>query len=605
MGRTDNQGKPICETCPIRLLSARKKGKIYKHAPGHICHKCYHTKKSRPEEFDEKQRTEDPVTPSKPKRTQSAQFTPENRQTLRDTLKSAGVGVQGRVRSVGYVAQSLMMVDTLRSVGQTLTQAVTVVAAVTCASKQTIFTESKRLIEQNTCHKPADARKNMPDNILLRGCGIKRKRIFSAEMEAMIHRILNHSKENNTYVTSTTLCQSALEELQVIVSRSTMKRWLHVLGYKWGYKKFVKQARSFRDTLIRQYIYKYAQAVREQGDGTAVIVYMDESYVHSHHGVKKGWFHPDAIEGADTQGDIRGKRLIIMHAMTKDGMLHVHDEVPSNILTEIYESAELIFDEVCVDGHSLADYHDTINGDKFVQWIQTRLFPAFTALYPGKKMILVLDNAKYHHHRGPEWFAVSKKKHTELGAFLRACGVKEFTAKESDGSFRVFKKEHFTADSRGKNAKGPTVHQLQIAVKAHIAANPDINTTVPQQLFADKGWELLYTPPYVSDLQPIEMIWGYTKHIVATKNHRKRKIQECAEHTRDAMREVTAGLCQSFINRAHKWIDAFMRGPSGGSLKPFSSLVEFVALGPNKAQDAVLDALQAPLLDSDDEEEEE
>jgi len=47
--------------------------------------------------------------------------------------------------------------------------------------------------------------------------------------------------------------------------------------------------------------------------------------------------------------------------------------------------------------------------------------------------------------------------------------------------------------------------QLRQAVR-HLAAHPDIHTTVPQQLASDTGYALLYTPPYVSDLQPIEMM---------------------------------------------------------------------------------------------------
>jgi len=38
---------------------------------------------------------------------------------------------------------------------------------------------------------------------------------------------------------------------------------------------------------------------------------------------------------------------------------------------------------------------------------------------------------------------------------------------------------------------------------------------VPQQKVHDAGFTLLYYPPYVSDLQPIEMMWACTAAIVA------------------------------------------------------------------------------------------
>ena len=43
------------------------------------------------------------------------------------------------------------------------------------------------------------------------------------------------------------------------------------------------------------------------------------------------------------------------------------------------------------------DYHKNMDGDGFERWLENRLIPAFEALYPGKKMILVMGNASYQH----------------------------------------------------------------------------------------------------------------------------------------------------------------------------------------------------------------
>eukprot|EP00957_Ditylum_brightwellii_P063930 4850094-Ditylum_brightwellii.AAC.2 len=45
------------------------------------------------------------------------------------------------------------------------------------------------------------------------------------------------------------------------------------------------------------------------------------------------------------------------------------------------------------------DYHDNMNSEMFMQWITSRLVPTFERLYPGKKMVPVLDNAPYHHKK--------------------------------------------------------------------------------------------------------------------------------------------------------------------------------------------------------------
>ena len=40
------------------------------------------------------------------------------------------------------------------------------------------------------------------------------------------------------------------------------------------------------------------------------------------------------------------------------------------------------------------DYHNNMDADMFMIWVKNRLVPAFQARYPGKKMILVLDNVR-------------------------------------------------------------------------------------------------------------------------------------------------------------------------------------------------------------------
>jgi transposase len=413
----------------------------------------------------------------------------------------------------------------------------------------------------------------------------------------LLHRELHEVALNNVFQSCTTLRHELEEQLGVVVSKSTVHRWLHALGYQYGKKHFVNQSRSYRNVLIRSYIYKYAKALKEQDDGTAIIVYMDESYIHAHHCSQYLWYSLSSATKNDVRGDGKGKRIIIIHAMTKDGLLEVEGVEPSNILTELYHSCALIFDEVCVDGISPADYHDTINGEKFIGWMQQRLFPTVQKVYPCKKMYLVLDNAKYHHHRGPDWFSPSAKKKGQLADFLRQRHVSNITVEDG----RSIPAGKFSANA-GKSAGGPTLVQLKTAAKAHLAAHPDINTTVPQQLMADKHYELLYTPPYVSDLQPIEMIWAFTKAVVARQSHRTRTAHACAVQTREAMECVTAELCQKQIQHCHGWIERFMQSEEGGNLQQFGSLQALMPLAAalHKADDVAPDAV--PLAEKDEEE---
>jgi len=513
---------------------------------------------------------------------------------LRDMLKEEGIGKQGHSRSATDNARALLHVHAHQQHGLSYDAAVKATAQAELASPSTLRSAAQQFAATGALTQPSTpVDRSNPLHPFYSG-----ENGPSLAAELLIHRQLHEVTLENTFESCNTLRTALAAELGVVVSKSTVRRWLHALGYQYGKKHFVNHARSYRNALIRSYIYKYAAALKEQEDGSAIIVFMDESYIHAHHCSQFLWHSLSSSTKNEVRGDNKGKRIIIMHAMTKDGLLEVEGVEPSNILTELYHSCALIFDEVCMDGVTPADYHDTINGDKFIGWMQQRLFPTVQKLNPGKKMYLVLDNAKYHHHRGPDWFSPSGKKKGQLADFLRQRGVQSIIV--DDG--RNIPASKFSADARGK-AGGPTLQQLKIAVKEHLAAHPEINTTVPQQLMDDAGYELLYTPPYVSDLQPIEMIWAFTKALVARQSHRTRTAQACAVQTREAMECVTAELCQKQIAHCHAWIERFMQSEEGGSLQQFVTLAALKPLAAALTNAGDLAADAAPPAEEDDEEE--
>jgi hypothetical protein len=515
---------------------------------------------------------------------------------LRSEVKESGTGVQGHSRSSGENARALLHVAVHQQHGLSFDAAVKATAAAELASPSTLRSAAKRFASSGALIAPrSPVDRSHPLHPFYSG-----ETGPSLAAEQLIHRELHEVALNNVFQSCSTLRHELEEQLGVVVSKSTVHRWLHALGYVYGRKHFVNQARSYRNALIRSYIYKYAAALKEQEDGTAIIVYMDESYIHAHHCSQFLWHSLSSATRNEVRGDSKGKRIIIMHAMTKDGLLEVEGVEPSNILTELYHSCALIFDEVCVDGISPADYHDTINGEKFVGWMQQRLFPTVQRLHPGKKMYLVLDNAKYHHHRGPDWFSPSAKKKGQLADFLRQRSVPNISVEDG----RSIPASKFSANA-SKAAGGPTLAQLKTAVKSHLAAHPEINTTVPQQLMSDKKYELLYTPPYVSDLQPIEMIWAYTKALVARQSHRTRTAHECTVQTREAMEQVTAELCQKQIQHCHAWIARFMQSEEGESLQQFGSLQALQPLAGALLKSDECATTAVPPAEEDEEEQEE
>ena len=375
-------------------------------------------------------------------------------------------------------------------------------------------------------------------------------------------------------VTSPTIAAELRARLNISVDRSTVRRWLRALDYRWRHKRYVGGMKPrAKNARIRQYILEIAAALKEEEAGTAVIVYVDESYIHAHHASKKGWFH---ISNCDVIGDDNGQRLIILHAMTGSGLLTVPDEVASNWLSEPALTAELVFEEVLEDGQDDSDYHNTMTGAKFVAWLRNRLLPTFNALYPGKKMYLVLDNAGYHKPRDESWVSTSKaqNKH-ELAHQLLDLGVPQLTTVGE--SPRVVPAHRFEAKvSEG----GPSKDDLLAAVNKWLDEHPDHNRTVVEQLMDDAGHTLIYTPPYCPEVQPIELLWARIKRYVADRATAKRTLTETRKQTEEAFETITKMLCNSIVKHCHDWMDAFIRTDDALSLQQCGSLAGVIKFLP-------------------------
>lgn len=372
--------------------------------------------------------------------------------------------------------------------------------------------------------------------------------------------------------------QQLLEEYRTHVGKFTLGRWMEELGYAWDEKNFIGALKPlYRDARIRSFIWEYAKALRLQKDGTHIIVYLDESFIHALHQMKKGW-HPIAgpYRNNETQGDAdKGKRLIILHAMSKDGMLEVEDALGSNLLHEVTPTAQFVFEAASFD-HS--DYHDTMDGEMFTLWMKNRLLPAFHQLYPGKKMILVMDNATYHRPRDFDWITPYKMCKTACVAFLEKHGVTEFRA-EREGVEVTFKQTEFHRRA-SKNNAAPTVKELQKAVKAYLQQHPGINKTKIDKLLQPLGHSIVWTPPFVPEVQPIELIWAYVKQLVASQYSLNRTIEVTRKQTDDAFDTITPEMIRKRIGHCHQWINDFLKTDDAGSLKAFSTLDHLIAADP-------------------------
>ena len=233
-------------------------------------------------------------------------------------------------------------------------------------------------------------------------------------LASIVKHLLNAFSRRNAHTRAQK--ELVLTDIKPSVIRYALVNWL---GYSWGKIRLRKiSGDPNRPELIRTYCKAYADALQKERDGTHVIVYTDESYIHQNHAPTESWLKDDSDKHVDRSSS-KGKRLIILHAISSFGPIgqgdksmtwsgdtpHTHDSNP-----ESSKTAELLW----VSNSSTGDYHDNMNGEMFMQWVQKKLTPAFKEFCldkfgEEKKMILVLDvrycNQHAHTHT-PGFLAV-------------------------------------------------------------------------------------------------------------------------------------------------------------------------------------------------------
>ncbi len=486
-------------------------------------------------------------------------------------LKEEGIGKQGHSRSTSDNARALLHVAVHQQHGLSFNAAIKATAAAELACPSTLRSAVLQFTSTGTLPSPPSTtqrgRGNPSHSLHYSNTDVYGP---TYEAELLIHELIHKQKTNGFAVTSTTITAELRTRLNVSVDRRTVRRWLLALGYRWRHKRYVggmkPQAKNVR---IRQFILEYAAALAEEEAGAAIIVYVDESYIHAHHASKKGWFHPS---NRDVIGDADGKRLIILHAMTDNGLLAVPNEVASNWLSEHALTAELVFEEVLEDGQDDSDYHNTMTGAKFVAWLRNRLLPTFAELYPNKKMYIVLDNAAYHKPRDESWISASKamNKH-DLAHQLLDLGVTQLTS--VGDAPRVIPAHRFEAPI---GASGPSKDDLIAAVAKWLDDHPDHNRTVVEQLMDDAGHALIYTPPFCPEVQPIELLWAKVKRYVADRSTHNRSMTETRSQTEEGFEQITKMFCNSIVKHCHDWIDSFLQTDAAEDLHQCGTLAGII-----------------------------
>jgi hypothetical protein len=197
---------------------------------------------------------------------------------------------------------------------------------------------------------------------------------------------------------------------QIDLSKSTMSSYFSNLGLEWkAIRSRKKNVGAYRMDLLRDFIVELDKNYKIWKDDPAscpfVFVFTDETYIHKTHAQSKSYLSKTSQVNRSSS---KGQRLVILHAISPHGPLCERvDGVPIDDLSWTGDTphpkprndgmltCELIWKASSQSG----DYHDNMNSDMFMKWTEEKLIPTFERLHPQKKMLLICDNAPYHHKR--------------------------------------------------------------------------------------------------------------------------------------------------------------------------------------------------------------
>ena len=365
---------------------------------------------------------------------------------------------------------------------------------------------------------------------------------------------------------------------QKTITRRAVRYALHnFLDYHFGKVKKKKcQSDPDRVLVIRTFIRDWAEKLKEEAeeDSDLILVYTDESYMHQNHAPSGPWLKKEKKTKSGMKEEQRinrggkGKRLIILHAITKDGPLITLDEndLPLDDLKDNWGKHDvpkpnkegLSAENLWQASSHTGDYHDNMDSENFHRWVEGKLVRAFQAKYPGKRMCLVMDNAPYHHARGiPSLGTIVSKadclKHLR-GEVTPGAGVgaiplpmtdrrwkvlskdDEFVGRPKPAFFSVDVSDDFLQRASAKHPRVPSLDEMKLGYAEALAADPLKRELLRCKIEATMerlGYCILWTPAYCPDLQPIELFWAAGKNHAADHYRNGQTMREAIEKLRE------------------------------------------------------------------------
>lgn len=283
-----------------------------------------------------------------------------------------------------------------------------------------------------------------------------------------------------------------LERLGRTIPEQTIRDHLQRLGFH--YTRTRTKSRSLREkAYIRQQRHTFLHDLHRLREAGYQVIYVDESFLHHHHGNEYSWFSDGDFLERPTG---KGRRWCFIHAMSEAGL------VPN--VSRIFEAKK-----------SRGDYHNMFNAESFLGWWDDQLLPNLRS-----HCVIVVDRATYH--LVPEvQITPSTMRKAELQQWL--------------SNHSIAWEPHWLRP------------RLQQEVDQHIDKTPWMT-----KLAAAHGHQVLLLPVHHPELNPIELVWAIVKNDCARQLRAGLKFKEVRQHLEGALANISAATCSKLYERVRQ-----------------------------------------------------
>ena len=324
--------------------------------------------------------------------------------------------------------------------------------------------------------------------------------------EEAVRCFIRCANQNGEYITASRISKFIKEfDPNARFHLSTLTRTLDRWGFEFGKGKRTQHLKEKDEIIVLRQ--KYLRRIMANRGNNGLYrrpeIYLDESYVNKNHSNDLTWYYGE--DGPWVKKPTgKGERLIIIHAISSKGW------VPG---------AKLVFQAKRKTG----DYHGQMNAALFQKWFREKLIPNI----PGNSLI-IMDNASYHNTL------------SSISPPTPNC------AKEKIWNWLI--ENQIPCEKNSLKAE-------LIAVLKQINPLPIYEI---DEMAKKQGHEILRTPPYHPELQPIELCWGIIKNHIA--KHNDFTLSNLKTQLEEGFNQVTTSTCVKIIRKIREKEDEFWNG---------------------------------------------